>query len=58
MMPRILIPCATFDKAVPTGLTTDMIKLDTLDITLSMRCPACDRIHRWKQKDAWIEQEE
>jgi hypothetical protein len=54
-MPRILIGCPTFDKPVPTGLTTDMIKLDTLEITLSVRCPACNRIHKWKQKDAWIE---
>jgi hypothetical protein len=55
-MARILIRCPIFDKSVPTGLTTKMIKLDTLDITLSMRCPTCDRIHRWKQKDAWIEE--
>jgi hypothetical protein len=55
-MARILIRCPIFDKSVPTGLTTNMIKLDTLDITLSMRCPACDRIHKWKQKDPWIEE--
>jgi hypothetical protein len=49
-MARILIRCSIFDKPA------NMIKLDTLDITLSMRCPACDRIHKWKQKDAWIEE--
>jgi hypothetical protein len=56
-MPRIMISCPTRQEAVPTGLTTDIIKLNTLDIPLTMRCPACDRIHRWKQKNAWIEEE-
>jgi hypothetical protein len=54
-MARILIRCPTFDKAVPTGLTTRMVRLDPLDITLSLHCPACDMIHGWKQADAWIE---
>ena len=40
-----------------TGLTTDMIKLDTLEITLTKRCPACRKIHTWMQKDAWREKE-
>ncbi len=26
-------------------------------ITLSMCCPACRKIHQWKQKDAWVEGE-
>ena len=45
-------------SAVPTGLTTDIIILDTLDITLTVRCPACNKIYKWKQKDAWIEGQE
>jgi len=57
-MARILIRCPTFDKSVPTGLTTNMIKLDALDITLTVRCPACHKIHKWKQKDAWIERQD
>jgi len=55
-MPNIMIRCPTFGTAVPTGLTTDMIKLDTLQITLTLRCPACKKIHKWKQKDAWVEE--
>jgi endogenous inhibitor of DNA gyrase (YacG/DUF329 family) len=58
MMPRIMIRCPTADHPVPTGLTTDIIILDTLDITLTVRCPACNKIHKWKQKDAWIEGQE
>lgn len=56
-MRRIMIRCPARQEAVPTGLTTDIIKLDTLDFELTMRCPACNRIHRWKQKNAWIEEE-
>ena len=54
-MPKIMVRCPTFGTAVPTGLT--MIKLDTLQIMLTLRCPACKKIHKWKQKDAWVEGE-
>ena len=54
-MARILIRCPTFKKAVPTGLTTNKIKLDSLDLTLSLVCPACGMVHEWKQADARIE---
>lgn len=56
-MARIMISCPTHQEAVPTGLTTGIIRLDTLDMPLTMRGPACDRIHGWKQKNAGIEQE-
>jgi len=52
-MPDIMIHCPIFKRPVSTGLTTDMIKLDTLEITLTTRCPACRKIHQWKRKDAW-----
>jgi hypothetical protein len=57
-MARILIRCPTFNKAVPTGLTTNKIKLDSLDLTLSLVCPACGIVHEWKQTDAWVEREQ
>jgi hypothetical protein len=52
---RIMIRCPVFDRAVSTGLTTDAIQLDSIDIPLTLRCPACLRFHKWKQSDAWIE---
>jgi hypothetical protein len=36
-MADILIRCPTLHWAVPTGLTTDIIKLDTLEIPLTRR---------------------
>ena len=55
-MPAIMISCRTFGTPVPTGLTTETIKFESLSGTeIRMRCPACLKCHRWKRKDAWIE---
>jgi hypothetical protein len=56
-MSRIMIRCPTLNWPVPTGLTTDMIKLDSMNMTLIVHCPACDGDHEWKQEDAWVEKE-
>jgi len=53
-MADIWISCPLFGKAVPTGITTDVIILDTLDFELTMHCPACRKIHRWTRRDAWV----
>jgi hypothetical protein len=44
-MADIWISCPLFGKAVPTGITTDVIILDTLDFELTMHCP-CHRVVR------------
>jgi hypothetical protein len=55
-MPNILIRCPVFGRTVPTGLSTEKVKFDSLaGIQFSMVCPACGRTHRWKQPKAWIE---
>ena len=41
-MTDIMIRCPMFGMAVPTGITTKMIILDTLDFALTMNCPAAD----------------
>jgi len=39
-----------------TGLTTENVKFVSLaGIQFSMVCPVCGGIHRWKQRDAWVE---
>jgi len=55
-MPRIMIHCPVFNKAVPTGFTTDTFKLDSLNFALILRCPACRKTHKWQQKVAWVEE--
>jgi hypothetical protein len=54
-MPEIMIRCPNLGRIVPTGLTTEQIKLSLLsDLKLRLRCPACLKLHKWGQKDAWI----
>jgi len=54
-MSEILIRCPNLRRVVPTGLTTEKIKLSSLsDLKLRLQCPACLKIHRWGQKDALI----
>jgi hypothetical protein len=57
-MPRIMVRCPKTRKAIPTGLTSELIKLDTLEteLTLTVCCQACGRCHKWKLKDAWVEE--
>jgi hypothetical protein len=56
-MADIMIKCPEFGMAVPTGMTTEMIILNTLDVPLTMHCPACRRF-RWSRSDAWIAKED
>ena len=53
-MPKIMIRCPVRDKPVPTGLTTEAIKLYSITIGLKLRCPECDQFHKWNCKDAWV----
>ena len=55
-MSAILIRCRSTSRVVPTGLTTENVKFISLaEIQFSMVCPVCGGIHRWKQRDAWVE---
>jgi hypothetical protein len=47
-MADIMIKCPIFAKPVPTGITTEMIVLDSLTFELTTHCPACRR-------DAWVD---
>jgi hypothetical protein len=53
---EIMIRCSTFETPVPTGLSTETIKFESLSgMDIPMRCPACLRNHKWQQRDAWVE---
>jgi hypothetical protein len=55
-MPRIMITCPIYGKAIETGLTSEQVILDTLsDVTIPVHCPACLKVHKWRPMDAWIE---
>ena len=57
-MADILTSCPILRVRVKTGLTTETIVFESLSsyIEVPFRCPACRKIHRWKQKDAWVDQ--
>jgi hypothetical protein len=55
-MADIMIKCPIFGMAVPTGITTEMIILDTLEFPLTML--ACRQFHSWSRSDAWIAKED
>jgi len=57
-MADIMTSCPILRVPVKTGLTTETIVFESLSsyIEVPFRCPACRKIHRWKQKDAWVDQ--
>jgi hypothetical protein len=55
-MPDIMARCATLGTAVPTGLTTEAIKFESIpDIAIPFQCPACLKTHTWRPKTAWVD---
>src|SRR5262249_38111800 len=51
---HIVIRCPQRGRPVPTGLTTDMVVLETLpNVCVPLVCRACGQIHRWTPNDAW-----
>jgi len=50
----IVIRCPQTKRPVPTGLTTDMVVLETLpNVRVPLRCRVCGQIHRWTPNDVW-----
>jgi endogenous inhibitor of DNA gyrase (YacG/DUF329 family) len=57
-MPNIMIRCPTVGTAVPTGLSTEKIRFESLSgVTMPLQCPACRKLHHWERKAAWIADE-
>jgi hypothetical protein len=54
-MPNVMTWCPTLQRAVPTGVTTEMVRLDTLQIASTFHCPLCGRDHTWQRADAWVD---
>ena len=56
-MADIMTSCPILKVPVKTGLTTETIVFEALSsyIEVPFRCPACRKVHRWRQKDAWVD---
>ena len=56
-MPDILIRCPVTGQAVLTGLTTEIVVLDSLpNVAIPLKCPHCEQTHAWTPMDAWVGQ--
>jgi hypothetical protein len=54
-MPDIMVRCPTVGAAVPTGVTTEVVKFEYIpDIAIPFRCPACLKTHKWRPIMAWV----
>jgi hypothetical protein len=55
-MPDIMVRCRTLGTAVPTVLTTEAVKFESIpDIAMPFRCPACLKMHEWRPITAWVD---
>ena len=54
-MPDIMVRCPTIGAVVPTGVTTEVVKFESIpDIAIPFRCPACLKTHTWRPITAWV----
>ena len=55
-MPDIMVRCPTVGAVVPTGVTTEVVKFESIpDIAIPFRCPACLKMHEWRPITAWVD---
>ena len=54
-MPRVLINCPTTDRPVSTVLRMREPAFEALAGDHAFRCSACNQIHTWQKRDAWLE---
>ena len=55
-MPDIMVRCPTLGTGVPTGLTTEAVKFESIpDIAIPFRCSGCLKMHQWRPITAWVD---
>ena len=55
-MPDIMLQCPVHAVAVSTGLSTDSVQFESLpDCSVPFQCHACNTIHYWRPRDAWVQ---
>jgi hypothetical protein len=58
-MGHILIKCPKTDETVATGIAMDKRSFpDKRNVMkgIKFRCPACNEMHAWDKKDAWVQE--
>src|SRR5215813_7212747 len=58
-VPPILTRCPRTNGAIPTGLDSDVVVLETLpNVPIPVICSACGSTHYWMGFNAWVEGDE
>ena len=54
MVAMVVIKCPETDREIPTGIVTDLARVNRLLGYAVLLCPHCDREHRWSMRDAYL----
>jgi hypothetical protein len=56
-MGTVMIRCPATGGAVSTGIEADRLKFACSPVFFAdAYCPACDAMHRWFAREAWVEE--
>ena len=57
LMGTVVIRCPATGGTIPTGITADRLKFACSPVFFAdAYCPACDTLHRWFAREAWVEE--
>ena len=57
LMGTVVIRCPATGSTISTGITADRLKFACSPVFLAdAYCPACDTLHRWFAREAWVEE--
>ena len=58
-MADIVIKCPSTGEIVATGMTIEPEAFEAAEIGMNtFQCPACDQVHTWNKKDAFLREAE
>ena len=56
-MGTVMIRCPTTGRKISTGIEADRVKFAYSPVFFAdAYCPACDALHRWFAREAWVEE--
>jgi hypothetical protein len=57
-MGTVMIRCPATEAIIPTGIEADRLKFARSPVFFAdAYCPACDAMHRWFAREAWVEEQ-
>ena len=57
LMGTVVIRCPATGSTIATGITADRLKFACSPVFFAdAYCPACDTLHRWFAREAWVEE--